>query len=47
MKFITVKFHIRMYVGSDISYKTRVETNDTALSIQMIGLSSLITRFFR
>ena len=32
IQFITVTFHIYMYLGSEISYETRVETmEDTAL----------------
>ena len=54
INFITVKFHICMYMGSDISYETRGGNNDTLLSgnssqysIQpLTGLSSLITLFF-
>ena len=54
INFITVKFHISMYMGSDISYETRGGNNDTLLSgntsqcsIQpLTGLSSLITLFF-
>ena len=54
INFITVKFHICMYIGSDIFYETQGANNDTLLSgnssqysIQpLTGLSSLITLFF-